>query len=168
MSRRGTLTPNKCHGMWFRMVSADCNPIKLYDDVKDTIVGAYNCVNVVEHPFWKQRMRPYVPFRPDPYYQFYATESDGGGAPTIHTVIGTLRHKDCIHTASPDSYNVCKYCCRIAKASIFQELADHDAITDESTVWGRGIYQKLRNERKKTSRRDATITAMKDQLHEFT
>ena len=167
MSRRETLTPNKCHGMWFRMVSADCNPIKLYDDVKDTIVGAYNCVNVVEHPFWKQRMRPYVPFRPDPYYQFYATESDGGGAPTIHTVIGTLRHKDCIHTASPDSYNVCKYCRCIAGHSEFQRLADDNVTTDALTPREYKLYRENRNLKAMVARRDSTITDMLT-LRDFT
>ena len=167
MSRRGTLTPNKCHGMWFRMVSADGSPIKLYD-VTDSIVDAYNCVNVVEHPFWKQRIRPYVPFRPDPYYQFYATESDGGGAPTIHTVIGTLRHKDCIHTASPDSYNVCKYCRHIAGHSEFQRLADDNVTTDALTPRERKYIQKNRNLKAMVARRDSTITGMQQKLRGFT
>ena len=149
------------------MVSADGSPIKLYD-VTDAIVDAYNCVKVIEHPFWTQHPRSYVPFCPEPYYQFYATDSDGGGASTIHTVIGTLRHKDCIHTASPDSYNVCKYCRRIAGHSEFQRLADDNVTTDALTPRERKLYRGNRNLKAMVARRDSKITGMQQKLHEFT
>ena len=148
------------------MVSADGSPIKLYD-VTDSIVDAYNCVKVIEHPFWKQHSRSYTPFHPDPYYQFYATDSDGGGAPTIHTVIGTLRHEDCLYTASPDSYNVCKHCCRIAGHSEFQRLADDDVNTDALTPRERDLWRKIRNLKAMLARRDRTITDMQ-KLWDFT
>ena len=121
---------------------------------------------MIEHPFWKQHSRSYTPFHPV-LYKFYATDSDGGGAPTIHTVIGTLRHEDCLHTASPDSYNVCRYCRSIAEYSEFQRLAHDNVITDALTPRERDLWRKNRNLKAMLARRDSTITDMQT-LRDFT